>query len=123
MFPFILLISIQLFFVKFFENKEIDIFKYSGLKNSKILTVISILSFLTGLFVIILFYNFSSNLKNLYLDLKSNYTNDGKYLAVITKNGLWIKDKINEKTLITNSRTIEGNYLFENLLQNLMKTS
>ena len=116
MFPFILLISIQLFFVKFFENKEIDIFKYSGLKNSKILTVISILSFLTGLFVIILFYNFSSNLKNLYLDLKSNYTNDGKYLAVINKNGLWIKDKINEKTLITNSRTIEGNYLFENFI-------
>ena len=53
---------------------------------------------------------------NLYLDLKSNYTNDGKYLAVINKNGLWIKDKINEKTLITNSRTIEGNYLFENFI-------
>ena len=116
MFPFILLISIQLLFVKFFENKEIDIFKYSGLKNSKILTVISILSFLTGVFIIILFYNFSSNLKNLYLDLKSNYTNDGKYLAVINKNGLWIKDKINEKTIITNSRTIEGNYLFENFI-------
>ena len=36
-------------------------------------------------------------MKNIYLELKSVYTNDGKYLAVITKNGLWIKDKIDKK--------------------------
>ena len=33
LFPFIMLITVQLFFIKIFENKEIDIFKYSGLKN------------------------------------------------------------------------------------------
>ena len=32
MFPFILLITVQLFFIKLFENKEIDIFKYSDLR-------------------------------------------------------------------------------------------
>ena len=37
MFPFIMLLTIQLFFIKIFENKEIEIFKYSGLKNSGIL--------------------------------------------------------------------------------------
>lgn len=46
MFPFILLITTQLFFIKLFDNKEIDIFKYSGLKNSKILIILSFLSFL-----------------------------------------------------------------------------
>ena len=40
MFPFILLITVQLFFIKLFENKEIEIFKYSGLKNSSIIIVI-----------------------------------------------------------------------------------
>ena len=45
MFPFILLITIQLFFIKFFENKEIDVFKYSGLKNSSILIILSTLLF------------------------------------------------------------------------------
>ena len=49
-----------------------------------------------GIIIITLFYNFSSNLKNFYLDLKSNYTDDDKYLAVITKNGLWIKDIVDE---------------------------
>ncbi|WP_440914887.1 LptF/LptG family permease [Candidatus Pelagibacter sp.] len=116
MFPFILLISTQLFFIKIYDHKEIEIFKYSGLKNSKILIILSILSFCTGLLISTLFYNFSSNLKNLYLEIKSNYTIDGKYLAVITKNGLWIKDKIKGNTLITNSSYIEGNYLIENFI-------
>ena len=111
LFPFILLITIQLFFIKFFENKEIDIFKYSGLKNSSILYILSGLSILTGILIITIFYHLSSNLKNIYLEIKSGYTTDGKYLAVITKNGLWIKDKINNKVIITNASTIEQNYL------------
>ena len=111
MFPFILLITVQLFFIKLFESKEIEIFKYSGLKNSKILTILSFLSIVTGIFIITIFYNFSSNLKNIYLEIKSSYTTDGKYLAVITKNGLWIKDKIDNKIIITNASSIEGNYL------------
>tara|TARA_B100001057_G_scaffold458081_1_gene506976 strand:- start:3158 stop:4165 length:1008 start_codon:yes stop_codon:yes gene_type:complete len=111
LFPFILLITIQLFFIKFFENKEIEVFKYSGLKNSSILYILGILSIITGLFVVTVFYNLSSNLKNIYLEIKSEYTSDGKYLAVITKNGLWIKDKIDNKTLIINASTINQNFL------------
>ena len=116
MFPFIMLITIQLFFIKIYENKELDIFKYSGLKNSKILIILSSLSILVGAFLIIIFYNLSSNLKNIYLELKSNYTSDDKYLAVITKNGLWIKDKIGNKTIITNSSSIEEKYLIKNFI-------
>ena len=115
-FPFILLVTIQLFFIKIFENKEIDIFKYSGVKNSNILGILSILTLITGFFVITIFYNLSSNMKNIYLELKSVYTNDGKYLAVITKNGLWIKDKIDRKIIITNSSNIQGNYLIRNFM-------
>ncbi len=111
LFPFILLITIQLFFIKFFENKEIDIFKYSGLKNSSILYILSGLSILTGILIISIFYQLSSNLKNIYLEIKSGYTTDGKYLAVITKNGLWIKDKIDNKVIITNASAIDQNFL------------
>ena len=116
MFPFIMLLTIQLFFIKIFENKEIEIFKYSGLKNSSILSILGVLSLITGLFVITIFYNLSSNLKNFYLELKSNYTTDGKYLAVITKNGLWIKDKIDESIIIVNSSSIDGEFLVKNFI-------
>ena len=116
MFPFIMLITIQLFFIKILEDKQLDIFKYSGLKNSSIIKILSFLSILTGIFVVTVFYSLSSNLKNIYLELKSNYTSDGKYLAVITKNGLWIKDRINEKIIITNSSLIEENNLIDNFI-------
>ena len=116
MFPFIMLITIQLFFIKISENKELEIFKYSGLKNSSIIKIISVLSIITGIVVVSLFYNLSSNLKNVYLELKSSYTNDGKYQAVVTKNGLWIKDKINNKIIITNSSSIEDQFLMNNFI-------
>ena len=69
------------------------------------------MSFILGFLIITLFYNFSSNLKNFYLNIKTNYTLDKKYLAVITKNGLWIKDVIDEKTLLINASKIEQNFL------------
>ncbi len=116
MFPFIFLISSQFFFVKLFNNNEIEIFKYSGLKNSKILLILSSLTLITSILIISVFYNFSSNLKKIYLEIKSNYTVDGKYLAVITKNGLWIKDKVGKKTLIINASQIEDKYLIDSFV-------
>ncbi len=115
-FPFIFLVTTQIFFLKLFEHKEIEILKYSGFKNTRIISILGILSFIAGMFVTIFFYHFSSNLKNFYLELKSPHTNDGKYLAVVTKNGLWIKDKINNNTLIINSSKIDENFLINNLI-------
>ena len=111
MFPFIFLISTQFFFNTLFTDNEINIFKYSGLKNSKIFSILAISTFLIGILIISIFYNFSSNLKNLYLGLKSNYTEDKKYLAVITNNGLWIKDIYNENILMINASSFNDNEL------------
>ena len=121
MFPFIFLVMMQVFFIKLLENKEIEILKYSGFKNSKLILIVSMLSLISALFVVTFFYHFSSNLKNFYLKLKSPHTNDGKYLAVVTKNGLWIKDKIEDNILIINSSKIDGNYLIDNLISEFDK--
>ena len=111
MFPFIFLISTQVFFNNLFNNNEMNILKYSGLKNSKIFSILSITTFLLGIFIVFIFYNFSSNLKYFYLGLKSSYTTDNQYLAVITKNGLWIKDTNDNKTLIINAAKVDKNEL------------
>ena len=116
MFPFIFLIGTQLFFISLFKDNQIQIFKYSGLKNSKILNLISIFAFLLGILAITFFYNFSSNLKNFYLELKNNYSADDKYLAVITKNGLWIKDNVDGKINIINALKIEDEYLINTFI-------
>ena len=112
-FPFVFLISTQLFFVSLFNNNEIQIFKYSGLKNTSILLIIGSFTFVIGIFLITTFYSVSSNLKNFYIKIKSNYSSEEKHLAVITKNGLWIKDEINGKIKIINASKIDNNYLLD----------
>ena len=111
MFPFIFLITTQFFFIKLFSNNEIHIFKYSGLKNTKIINVICLLTFFMGFLIVTLFYNFSSNLQNYYLQVKNQFSKDKLYLAVINKNGLWIKDIINDEISIINSSKIDNNFL------------
>ena len=111
MFPFIFLISTQFFFIKLFNNNEINIFKYSGLKNLKIVTVLGFISCIMGIIVIFLFYNLSSSLQSYYLEVKNRYTTDKTYLAVINKNGLWIKDIVNNEINIINSSKINNNIL------------
>jgi len=111
MFPFIFLIATQFFFLKLFDNDEINIFKYSGLKNIKIINILSLISFFIGLLIITLFYSFSSNLQHYYLQIKNKFSDDKVYLAVINKNGLWIKDVVDNKTNIINSSKIDKNFL------------
>ena len=117
MFPFIFLISTQFFFITIFNSNQIQIFKYSGLKNSKILRILSITSFFTGIIIVSLFYSLSSNLKNIYLEIKNKYTTDDKYLAVITNNGLWIKDSYyDDITNIIHASNIEDHFLSNNFI-------
>ena len=121
MFPFIFLLTTQFFFIKLFNNNELEVFKYSGLKNSSILIIISFLSLFMGIIIVTVFYNFSANLKNFYLEKKSQYTSDGKYLAVVTKNGLWIKDEIDDKIYVINSTEIKDNFLIDNFITEFNK--
>ena len=116
MFPFIFLISTQFFFIKLFNNNEINIFKYSGLNNFKIINILSVLSFFIGILIITLFYNLSSNLQKYYLEIKNQYSSDKSYLAVINKNGLWIKDIVNKNINIINSGGMENNFLTDTFI-------
>ena len=111
MFPFIFLIATQFFFIKLFYNDEINIFKYSGLKNIKIIYILSFVSFFIGILTITIFYSFSSNLQHYYLKVKNQFSEDKVYLAVINKNGLWIKDVVDNQTSIINSSIIDNNFL------------
>ena len=111
MFPFIFLISTQFFFLKLFDNDEINIFKYSGFKNFKIINILSFVSLFIGILIITVFYSLSSNLQHYYLQVKNQFSDDKVYLAVINKNGLWIKDVMDSQTSIVNSSKINKNFL------------
>ncbi len=110
-FPFIFLISTQFFFIKLIEQNENISFKNFGLSNLKIIKLLAILSFLVGVVIVTIFYNLSSNLKHSYLNIKNSYAKDNKYLAVITENGIWIKDAKDGITSIINAENLKGNIL------------
>ena len=111
--PFIFLISTQVFFIYLIDKKELEIFKYTGLNNLMIIKIISLYTFIVGLIIIIIFYNTSAILKNSYLLIKNKYTEDNKYLAVISENGIWIKDEIGSKINIISASKVNDNFLLD----------
>jgi len=112
-FPFIFLISTLFFFIEVIDKDEINILKLYGITNLKIIQILSLLTFLLGLLILIFFYNISSNLKFFYYDLKNQYTKDDKYLAVVTGNGLWIRDEVGEFINYINAEKLENDNLYD----------
>ena len=51
------------------------------------------------------------DLKFFYLDVKNQYTKDDKYLAVVTGNGLWIRDDLGEIINYINAEKLDTNKL------------
>ena len=113
LFPFIFLIGIQFFFINFINSNEFNAFKSYGVSNIKILKIITLSAFVSGILILTLFYNFSAILKFKYIELKNAESNDSKYLASVTENGLWIKDEYNEDILFINAEKISKNKLLD----------
>ena len=110
-FPFIFLISSQLFFINLQEKEELNLLKITGIDNFSIIKLIVSISIVIGLLLITFFYTFSSNLKYNYLTIKNKFTNDNKYLAAINDNGLWIKDEYGADRYVINADEFENNIL------------
>ena len=110
-FPFIFFISTQFLFIRLMDKEELDIFKKISLSNIKLIGILSISSFIISLILVTIFYTLASNLRFMYLEMKNKYSGDNKYLAIVTENGLWIKDEIDEYVNIINAEKIDGKVL------------
>ena len=93
------------------DKEELDIFKKVSLSNAKLIGILSFSSLIISLILITIFYNLASNLRFMYLEMKNKYSGDNKYLAIVTENGLWIKDEIDGFTNIINAEKIDGVFL------------
>lgn len=109
--PFVFLISTIYFFIELIDKNEINVFKLYGLTNLKLIQILSIITFLFGILILSFFYNLSANLKFAYFETKNQHSKDDKYLAVITSNGLWIRDSIKNQINFINADRIEDKYL------------
>ena len=110
-FPFIFLISTQMFFVNLFEKEELIVLKKHGLDNLVLVKILIITSLVCGILIVSLFYTISSQMKHSYLSFKNKFTDDKKYLAVVNENGLWIKDEVDNSINIINAEIFENDTL------------
>ena len=110
-FPFIFLISTQMFFVNLFEKEELIVLKKHGLDNLVLIKILIITSLVCGILIVSLFYTFSAQMKHSYLSFKNKFTDDNKYLAVVNENGLWIKDEVDNSINIINAEIFENDTL------------
>ena len=59
----------------------------------------------------IFYYTFSSSLKSQYYNLKSNFSDQNEYLAVVNESGLWIKEEIDNTINIVHAKKFKGNII------------
>ena len=120
-FPFIFILTTQFLFYDLKKNNEFNLLKKNGLSNLKITKVLLILTIFTGLFNVLIYYNLASVLKFQYTNIKNSYSDDNKYLAMVTDSGLWIKDESKDKIFIINSNFIKDEFLSNNIINEFDK--
>ncbi len=110
-FPFIILITAQLFFIDLIKKKENELIKINNLNNFYLIKLLAVCSFLFGILIIAVYYPISSKLKFIYSDIKNVYSDDGKYLKHLNDNGIWIKDELNNEIYIINGASKKDPFL------------
>ena len=112
-FPFVILISGMWFFLKIKKSDELTAINISGKSNLSVIIIPSILSLMLGVFFITSINPISSFMIKKYETIKGSYEEDLNYLAAITENGIWIREKDSTKNSIIRAGRLQGNYLEE----------
>ena len=93
--PFIIFISSMWFMLKIRNNKDLLTLKVYGYSNIKIFFILAFTSFILGWFILIIANPITSSMVKYYEKTKSQYALDIDHLVTFNKNGLWIKENIN----------------------------
>ena len=109
--PFIFFITIIFFYLELSENNEIEILNTNGISNLQIIYLITLVTILSGVFLLLFYYTLSSSFKSQYLDIKNRFSNSNEYLAVVNDDGLWIKEEIDNKMYIIHAEKLKKNEL------------
>ena len=109
MFPFVILLSGIWFFLNIKRTDEVTALKISGLSNFSIIIVPSLVSVILGIFFITAINPVTSVLVKKYEKTKGSFEKDQDFLAAITVNGIWIKEKNNiiRAAKLSNDKFIE----------------
>ncbi len=109
--PFVIFISSLWFMLAIKENKDLLTIKVFGYSNIKIFFILAICAFLIGWFILFFVNPLTSNMAKYYEKIKANYSRDVDHLINFKRDGLWIKEKLENKQRFIYSKKIENDYL------------
>tara|TARA_B100001765_G_C19440185_1_gene309660 strand:- start:93 stop:971 length:879 start_codon:yes stop_codon:yes gene_type:complete len=106
-----MLISGIWFFLKIKKTDETVAMKVSGMSNFSIIVVPCFVSIMLGVMFITAINPITSALVKKYEIIRGNYEEAQNYLAAITINGIWIKEKRLEKNYIIKAANLDNKIL------------
>lgn len=109
--PFIIFISSMWFFISISSNKELLTLKTFGVSNVKIVSMLSIVAFLFGIFVLLTINPLTSLMVKSYEKIKADYSKYVDHLVSINQNGVWIKELEKDGLRIVNAKNLNINFL------------
>ena len=112
-FPFVILISGIWFFLKMKKTNEQTSMNVSGISNLSIIIIPSILSIILGIFFVTALNPITSVLVKKYESIKGSYEKDQDYLATVTVNGIWIKEKGAKSNYVVRASNLEKENLID----------
>ncbi len=111
--PFIIFVSSMWFMVKIRDNNDLLILKIYGYSNLKLFFVLATTSFLIGWIVLSIFSPITSSMVQYYEKTKSTYARDIDHLVTFNKNGLWIKESLQNGGRIISAENIKDAEIFD----------
>ena len=116
--PFIIFISSMWFMIKIRNNKDLLILKIHGYSNIRIFFILAFTSFSIGWLVLFVANPFTSSMVKYYEGTKAKYARDIDHLVSFNKNGLWIKESLeNGERIITAKKAIKSNLIDVTIFQ------
>ena len=102
--PFIIFVSSLKFILDIRNNRDLISMKVFGFSNFKIFVILATTSFLIGWFVLFFINPVTSVMSKYYEKTKSNFSRDIDHLVTFNKNGLWIKENLNDGQRIISAK-------------------
>ena len=100
LFPFIVLFSGIVFYLKIYNYNEIISLRVMGYSNIQIILIPALTCFIMGYLLVFLIVPFTSSMLKYYEEIKSEY-DQTKNLVFVNETGIWIIDKNdNDKNII-----------------------
>lgn len=119
--PFIIFVSSLKFIMDIRNNRDLISMKVFGFSNFKIFVILATTSFLIGWFVLFFINPVTSVMSKYYEKTKSNFSRDIDHLVTFNKNGLWIKENLNDGQRIISAKRDDAKIIKDVIIFNFDK--